>query len=581
MISIQSILLSLRSTGFKNTFRIAQYSLRKIWLDNHYLRPRSAALPQTPGKLLDVSINERGGRFKFQYATLDVYFLADDIVRLTWEPGKAPVPYAVTPQDWPIPDLKIIHENGHHKFSTPNVSVILEQDGGVSYFNSQGKLMRQELLPIHHGPGWEITTLLQPGENFYGLGEQAGPLDLHKGNFTRQLWNTDPGGSYGPGHDPIYMPLPVYLSAHDQGSYLLFHENHHRGVFRFSSSTGNPPPDQLSISFQGGNLRSYFFAGPPPTALERFTQLTGRAPLPPLWSLGYHQCRWGYHNAEIVRQVVAGFQAHDMPLQVIHLDIDYMDGFRVFTVDKTRFPDLGDLSRELDTKGVRLVTIIDPGVKQDPTYDVYSQGIDKQAFINLQKGKPLSGLVWPAWSRYPDFTKPEVRHWWGQFYARLLDVGVAGIWHDMNEPVSFTVGCEMTFPLAASHYLEGQQGDHLEAHNLYAMQMNRAAAEALSQLRPNRRPWIISRSGWVGGQRYAWNWTGDTSSTWDGLRMTIATVLGLGLSGFPIYWSGYWWVQRFTRGRTLLAMVPDGSVLAIFSHPFIYRHRASITLGVR
>jgi alpha-glucosidase len=178
-----------------------------------------------------------------------------------------------------------------------------------------------------------------------------------------------------------------------------------------------------------------------------------------------------------------------------------------------------------------LVTILDPGVKRDPSYTTYQDGLSEGVFCRLPDGSLSEGVVWPGWSVFPDFTDPAVRRWWGRGYQSLLDQGVAGFWHDMNEPTSFTAWGEVSPPLATRHDLEGQGGDHRQGHNLYGMLMNKAGYEGLRQLQPQQRPWILSRSGWVGGIRYAWNWTGDTDSTWDGLKLTLATVLNLGLSG--------------------------------------------------
>ena len=296
--------------------------------------------------------------------------------------------------------------------------------------------------------------------------------------------------------------------------------------------------------------------------MERFTELTGRAPLPPRWVLGFHQSRWGYKTDLDIRQVMAGFKEHDLPLGAIHLDIDYMDGYRVFTVDTQRFPDLKALANELHQQGTRLVTIIDAGVKLDPGYRIYQSGLEQNLFCKLPNGKVLSGLVWPGQSVFPDFTNPQVRQAWGEKYSFLLDQGVDGIWHDMNEPTSFVAWGDMTLPLSTCHDLEGHPGDHRQAHNYYALLMNRATFEGLRRLNPDRRPWIISRSGYAGLQRYAWNWTGDTETSWDALRRTIGTVIGLGLSGIPFTgpdvggFSGSPSAELFIRWLELGAFLP-------------------------
>jgi alpha-glucosidase len=230
---------------------------------------------------------------------------------------------------------------------------------------------------------------------------------------------------------------------------------------------------------------------------------------------------------------VQGFREHELPLSAIHLDIDYMRAYRVFTIDETRFPDLAKLAKELADAGTRMVTILDPGVMQDPGFSLFDEGVKRKMFCLLPDGAPVVGLVWPGWSVFPDFTNPDVRDWWGEQYRRLLDDGIAGFWHDMNEPSCFTAWGGFTLPTPTQHAMEGRGGNHRQGHNLYGLLMDRAGYEGLRKLRPEQRPWLLSRSGWVGLQRFAWNWTGDTETSWQSLQMTIPTVLGLGFSGIP------------------------------------------------
>ena len=287
------------------------------------------------------------------------------------------------------------------------------------------------------------------------------------------------------------------------------------------------------MRFAGGILRRYLVVGEPAHLLDRYTELTGRPALPPRWALGYHQSRWGYKNDADVRAVTDGFAKLGIPLSAVHLDIDYMRGFRVFTVDPRRFPDLGRLSADAGVKGARVVTIVDAGVKIDPDYDVYREGRDQHRFCTDPNGHVAEGVVWPGRSAFPDFTDAATRSWWAGKYRTLTDAGVAGIWHDMNEPTSIALRGDPTLPLSTRHHFDGRGGDHAEGHNLYGLLMNRAGHEGLRQAREGSRPFIVSRSGWAGMQRYAWNWTGDVASTWQSMRQQVATVVGLGLSGVP------------------------------------------------
>jgi alpha-glucosidase len=234
-----------------------------------------------------------------------------------------------------------------------------------------------------------------------------------------------------------------------------------------------------------------------------------------------------------VRAVAEGYRRLGLPLSAVHLAIDYMRGFRVFTVDTTRFPDLPGMARDLAEQAVRVVTIVDPGVKVDRDFDLYDRGRAEHRFCTDARGHLVEGVVWPGRSVYPDFTDPGTRAWWSGLYPRLTEQGVAGIWHDMNEPTSISLLGDPTLPVSTRHHFDGRGGDHGEAHNLYGLLMNRAGHEGLRAALPGRRPFVVSRSGWAGMQRFAWTWTGDAASTWEAMRQQIATVVGLGLSGVP------------------------------------------------
>lgn len=522
---LKLILDNLRRRGWS----IVRRTLQRDRLDAAYRRRQTASLARPPGPLREVTQTPSGMLFDFMNCTLEIEFLEPAIARFTWQPGVPTPPYALARTQWPAVEFRANQVNDTYHLESSQLRIAVHPQGSLQWYtttDSGWSLLRSDDPPQRIGECWKAASPVQEGEAFHGLGEQSGPFNLR--GQVRRCWNTDPGGSYAPGADPIYMPIPVYLSRHTQGAYLVFYENSFPSQFDFAGQD-----EIVQVTFEAGQLRGYLIPGPPQHSLERYTELTGRAPLPPRWSLGLHQSRWGYKDEIDIRQVAAGYRQHDLPLAAIHLDIDYMHGYRVFSVDADRFPDLPALADELAAQGIRLVTILDPGVKADPAYPVFKHGLEQSSFASLDGATPYIGVVWPGESAYPDFTSPAVRRWWGDFYPVLLDAGVAGFWHDMNEPTSFMAWGDLTLPLAVKHHLDGQGGDHRQAHNLYALQMNRAGYEALYDLRPQQRPWLLSRSGWAGQQRYAWNWTGDTETSWPVLRMTIATLLGLGLSGFP------------------------------------------------
>ncbi len=529
MAGLSETLQFIRSTGLKDVLHILRYSLQRDWLDRKYRRARQnkQAPWYDPGQLQGTEATLNGAHFRFERAELLIDFLASDLARIAWEPGNPPVPYALAKTDWSTVQANLDKALGGLRLASQSLQIVVQPNGGLQFLDSEGSLLRQELPPrfqkLPDRLAWSVEAAVQDNEHFYGLGEQAGPLNLR--GTRHRMWNTDPGGSYGSGRDPIYMPVPVYLGLHAEGSYLVFYENASPAIFDFTES--------CQISCEAGMLRYYFIPGAPDSALQRYTQLTGRAELPPRWSLGYHQSRWGYRSEADILSVVEGFREHELPLSAIHLDIDYMRGYRVFSVDPQRFPDLKAMVQRLEAEGIKTVVIIDPAVKKDRDDPVYQEGMQGGRFCALPNGKPLVGVVWAGNSVYPDFTDPKTRAWWSVLYRPLLDAGIAGIWHDMNEPTSFAAWGDAALPLATRHKLEGQGGDHSQAHNLYALLMNRAGYEGLRQLRPERRPWIVSRSGWASQQRYAWNWSGDSESTWKSLRMSIATTLGQGLCGLP------------------------------------------------
>jgi alpha-glucosidase len=517
------IVRGIQFVGLPNALRALHYSRRKEYLDRAFLPPATPPSAIPPGKLQSAESIPNGGKLIFQFSELEVIFLATDLVRLTWQPGELPVPYALSDHAWKGADVFFEPAGDDWEARSQKLIVRIEQDGSLNISDINGNILRRDLPPQRQGDGWLHRSRLRPEERIYGLGERAAPLNLRPGSY--RMWNRDPGGDYGPGEDPLYICIPVYLALHETGSHLTFFENSFDARFDLG--------EQLEAHFDGGSLRSYFTPGPPARALQRYAELTGHAPLPSRWSLGYHQSRWSYLNEGEVRELVTSFRDHDLPLDVVHLDIHYMRGYRVFTVDPKRFPDLRRLSEDLAREGVRIVTILDPGVKADKRYQIYKEGRDHSYFCKLPDGRDLLAPVWPGICSWPDFTDPEVRTWWMGHYPRLLDQGIAGIWHDMNEPAAFVAWGDPTFPLSTRHHMEGRGAYHSEAHSVYGLTMNKAGHEALRKAQPEKRPFLVSRSGWAGSQRYAWAWTADVSSSWEALRQCISSILGLGISGIP------------------------------------------------
>ncbi|MBV9278952.1 MAG: DUF5110 domain-containing protein, partial [Chloroflexi bacterium] len=401
----------------------------------------------------------------------------------------------------------------------------------------------------------------EPGARYFGCGERTGGLD--KTGSHQVFWNVDPPAGHNASLNNLYTSIPFLLTLDAGRAWGLFVATTHRVDFDLALED----PGRSWFGAQGGDLVYYVFAGPTPRAvLDRYTELTGRTPMPPLWALGNQQSRYSYMDADEVREVAREFRRRDIPCDVLYLDIHYMDGYRVFTWDRERFPAPRELLSELRDLGFQVVTIVDPGVKVDEGYRVYREGRERDAFCMTETGREYRNVVWPGLSAFPDFTSERVRRWWGEQHRALLDEGVAGIWCDMNEPTGF-IPLPSTLPPQTVHPGDGRPRLHAEVHNLYGSLMARATREGLLRLRPDERPLVISRSGFAGLQRHALHWTGDNTSWWEHLAMSVPQLQNLGLSG--IAWVGTD-VGGFT-GDTTGELLARWTELGIFQ-PFCRNH---------
>ncbi|MBN1287956.1 MAG: glycoside hydrolase family 31 protein [Anaerolineae bacterium] len=473
---------------------------------------------------------------------LQITVLAADCVRvragLTGDLSKSgsPFSYAVAKTEWNPPPVAVEDDaDDQIMIRAEGLACQVDKlDGSVRFADAEGRIRCPD--DAEAGMVWQdghvrLHKRITPDDAIYGLGQRASGLNLRGRRYA--LWNLDPV-IYDRDDDPCYYSIPFYMAASEDGrTHGLFFDNTHRGAVDVAAAN----PDLVSFDFEGGELCYYFFAGPRPAqVIERYTELTGRIAMPPLWALGYHQCRWSYYPESKVREIAAGFRARRIPCDAIYLDIDYMDGFRCFTWDRERFSDPARLIADLGAGGFKTVVMIDPGIKVDEDYEVDQSGLAEDVFVKTPDGAPFVGPVWPGPCHFPDFTHPKARAWWGRQYDRLLALGMDGVWNDMNEPTVFTYDEDEgfgagTLPDDARHDWEGRGAPHVAAHNVYGMQMVRASRAALERLRPGKRQLLITRSGYAGVQRYASSWTGDNRSTWDHLRLSISMTLNLGLCG--------------------------------------------------
>ena len=388
------------------------------------------------------------------------------------------------------------------------------------------------------GPTVRVWKRLGDDEQVYGLGEKAGRLNKRGrqlGGYNLTMWNSDTY-AYEMDTDPIYASVPFYLVLRGAVAHGVFLDN----TFRSNFDVGHQSQGLLAFGADGGELDYYFIHGPTPKqVITRYTDLTGRMPLPPLWSLGYHQCRYSYYPERVVRFIAENFRVRRIPADTIWLDIHYQEGYAPFTWDRERFPDPGGLVKDLGADGFHVVTIVDPHIKKGPGTVPYDTGLAGGHFVKNGDGTVYEAPVWPARAEvnpapsvFPDYSRPATREWWGGLFADLVGLGIAGIWNDMNEPAVFDTPTG-TMPLDVRHDNEGQPTDHREIHNVYGQLMTRGTHEGLRRLRPNERPFVLTRATFAGGQRYAAVWPGDNVSDWTAMRAAIPTLLGLGLSGFP------------------------------------------------
>ena len=380
--------------------------------------------------------------------------------------------------------------------------------------------------PFNEGNAVTITKRLAYNEHFYGLGEKTGKFDKRRANL--QMWNTDAYG-YCPTCDPIYQSHPFFIGLKDNKAYGIFFDNTYRTFF----DMGSTYEDRYIFSSEGGEIDYYFMRGPSmQKVLTHYSELTGKMPLPPKWSIGHHLCRYSYYPDSEVLEVVQTARRNKIPLDVIWLDIHYMDEYRIFTWDTSRFPDLKGLTDKIHSMGAKVVSMIDPGVKVDPGYFVYDQMLKNNYYVKYPDGSPYIGPVWPGDCIFPDFTNPSVRSWWGDLYKIMLDQGIDGFWNDMNEPAVFDTPTK-TMADDATFYDFGLNSSHRKMHNVYGLNMIKATYEGVKDLMNGKRPFVLSRAGFSGLQRYGAMWTGDNISNFPHLKLTIPMFLNMGMSGNP------------------------------------------------
>jgi alpha-glucosidase len=397
-------------------------------------------------------------------------------------------------------------------FSTPDGKIINEDDSlGTSWIGDQ------------------VTTYkkLQEGERFMGLGEKNGPLDRRGQGYIN--WNTD-AYAYNVSTDPLYCSMPFYIGIHHQLIYGIYLDNSHKSFFNFGASNNR----FSSFAADCGEMDYYFMFGESVSEIiKNYTFLTGRMELPPLWSIGYQQCRYSYYPDKEVMNVANTFREKDIPADAIVFDIHYMDKYKIFTWSNKDFSDPAQLLMELKSLGYHVVLMCDPGIKAEDGYATYEDGKKNDVFIKYPDGTYYTGQVWPGWCHFPDFTKPETRKWWMNQLKAYVDLGVDGYWNDMNEIATWG----NMLPESIEMDFEGNKATMRRGRNLYGFQMARSTYEGTKSLMKGRRPFNLTRSAFSGVQRYSAVWTGDNVAYDEHMLIGVRLVNSLGLTG--IAFCGY------------------------------------------
>ena len=408
----------------------------------------------------------------------------------------------------------------------------------------------------------KMSKISQEMEAYYGLGDK--PVDNNLKGKRFENWVTD-SYAYGKNTDPIYKAIPFYTALHHKKAYGIFFDNTFKTYFDFCHERRNI----TSFWAQGGEMNYYFIYGPEMTeVVANYTDLTGKPQeMPALWALGYHQCKWSYYPEAKVKEVANTFRALKIPCDAIYLDIDYMEGFRCFTWSKEYFPDPKRMVKELAKDGFKTIVIIDPGIKIDNEYSVFKEALDKDYFCKRADGPYMKGKVWPGECYFPDFTNPKVRDWWSNLFKELIeDIGVKGVWNDMNEPAVMDVPGK-TFPNDVRHDYEGNPCSHRKAHNVYGMQMARATYQGLKKFAYPKRPFVITRAAYSGTQRYTSSWTGDNVATWEHLTIANLQAQRMCMSGFSFIGSDIGGFAEQPNGELYARWIQ----LGVF-HPFCRTH---------
>lgn len=527
------------------------------------------------GSVEQVVPYERGLRLRCQHGWVELHWIAPDCLRVRLNPKdsefSAPFSYAVRKVDWPAVGFELLEGADALEMRTSSLICRI----GKRPFRMGLETLTHDLLCVdalgmqyRADSAVRLSMIMRPDESSYGLGERAAGLQLR--GRTYALWNSQPE-NFTPDADPLHTCVPFYLGLHQDGVYGLFWDNSSRGQV----DVGHSKADVLSFEAERGELRYFLFAGDDiRQVLNRYTELTGRISLPPLWGLGYHQSRFSYDNQDEVLRLADELRLRHVPCDAVYLDVHYMDGFRVFTWNQQRFEHFRQMITALHEVGLKVIAVLHPAVKIDADYESYRSGAERGVFLRFPDEQAVNVAGWAGLSCLPDFTNPAARRWWMEQIRALVQVGVDGFVNDLSEPTVFTSDGTTTLPDFVLHDHEGIGGNHQELHNVYGMLMARASNEGLKRLRSDLRPFNAARAGYAGIQRYAGSLMSGNLSDWESLRLSISMTLNMGLSGVALAGADAGGFDKDANGELLTRWLQAASLMPYFrSHSAASTHR--------
>ena len=480
------------------------------------------------GNVTKVSINGQQVNLTLTNAHVMIRAYSPSVIRVRMDKTafQNDLSYAVVGE--PGNNVARISENGNEiSIVTDSLkAVVRKKPYSIAFYTPAGRLINEDEPGLQTSwVGEEVTNYrhMQDGEKFIGLGEKTGDLNRRGNGYTN--WNTDAFG-YSAGQDPIYSSVPFYIGLHHGLCYGMFLDNTFQTDFNFGASN-----DRFSsFGARDGEMNYYFiYNSNIPELIRSYTWLTGRMKMPPKWSLGYQQNRYSYYPDTEVERIASTLREKKIPADGITLDIHYMDRYQLFTWNKERFPDPVKLTSTLKKNGFRTTVIVDPGIKVEPGAAAFERGLQQDAYVKYVDGKYYTGQVWPGWCHFADFTSEKGRNFWRKEMKFFTDNGVSGIWNDMNEIATWG----QKIPSNVIFDFEGRKGSHLEAHNVYGSLMARTSYEGARAANKNERPFVLTRAGYAGMQRYTAIWTGDNRSEDNHMIAGVRLLNSLGLSGVP------------------------------------------------